>query len=79
MLRRFLKLLPFKKVEIQSVDNIQIVNPYTVSAGAGPFPFFITSLPLFLDAKGIDYDKLIDQFGCSKITPELLAKSIFPS
>jgi tryptophanyl-tRNA synthetase len=26
------------------------------------------------DKKGINYDKLIDQFGCSKITPELIAK-----
>jgi len=48
------------QVDIQTGDNIQIVNPYTVSAGT--------------DNKGIDYDKLIDQFGCSKISPELLAK-----
>lgn len=24
--------------------------------------------------KGIDYDKLIDKFGCSKMTPELITK-----
>ena len=24
------------------------------------------------DDKGIDYDKLVDKFGCSRMTPELL-------
>jgi hypothetical protein len=24
--------------------------------------------------KGIDYDKLVDKFGCTKMTPELITK-----
>ena len=40
-------------------EQAQLVTPYTVSAGSD---------------KGIDYDKLIHTFGCSKISPELLAK-----
>lgn len=41
-------------------SNGQIVTPYNVSAGT--------------DSKGIDYDKLIKEFGCSRISPELLAR-----
>ena len=44
--------------DVGDADDEQHVDPWTVSAGN----------------KGIDYDKLIDQFGSQKITPELIAK-----
>jgi hypothetical protein len=48
-----------KKGEGEVKENEDDVNPYFIKAGS---------------PEGIDYDKLIKKFGCSKISPELLER-----
>lgn len=42
----------------QPTEHHQVVDPWTVEAGPG----------------GIDYDKLIAQFGCERVSDELIAR-----
>lgn len=52
----------------------QVITQDKVYSGEGKFIFSNLVLTFIIDYKPIDYNKLIDSFGCSKITPQLLEK-----